>query len=119
MGGMQAMRRTNRPYFFITRRFIRFPVQEHLDWALHIVAVFPAPVLGISLHTRSFGKDLQKVFGSDLCDREARDHRVAFGKRGSQSRAGQRIAGLVYASMPAEAIKPIFEFSCPMASAGK
>jgi hypothetical protein len=62
MGSMQAMGSTDRPDFFISGGFLYFLIQEHLDRAVHILAVFPALVFRISLHTRFLGKNSKKGF---------------------------------------------------------
>jgi len=61
MGGMQAGGGTDRPDFLISRRVFHFPVQEHLDRALHVPAVLTALVLDIPLHTRFLEKNGKRL----------------------------------------------------------
>lgn len=49
VGRMQAVGSANRPDLFIPGRFLHFLVQEQLDGAFHILAVFPALVFGIPI----------------------------------------------------------------------
>lgn len=49
VGRVQAVGCTDRPDLFVSRGFLHFFVQEQLDRAFHVLAVFPALVFGIPI----------------------------------------------------------------------
>ena len=50
MSGVETVRCTYRPDLFIFRGFLHLPVQEQLDRTPDIIAVFPTPVIDITIY---------------------------------------------------------------------
>ena len=50
VGRMDTVGRTDRPDLFVSGGLLDFPIQQQLNRTPDIVAVFPAPVLGIPLY---------------------------------------------------------------------
>jgi hypothetical protein len=62
VGCVQAVGCTDRPDFFIFWGFLHFFVQEQLDWAFHVLTIFPSLVIGIPLHTRFLRMEMKKAY---------------------------------------------------------
>jgi hypothetical protein len=50
VGGMETTGCTDRPDFFIFRRFFHLFIKEQLYRAFHVIAIFPAFIIDITLY---------------------------------------------------------------------